>query len=192
MKHSTKLTAVLATTLGLATGAAYAGKYQDATLLFKNAAQSADFFKNSYAYAIFPTVGEGGFVVGAAHGRGRVYSRGIRVGDTAVTQLSVGWQAGGAAYSEIIFFQDKRALDEFESGNFQFGAGASVVAISSGAGAGVGTMGAGAGASAGMKDAAVVGAYNHGMAVVTIVKGGLMASASLEGEKFSYTARRGT
>jgi lipid-binding SYLF domain-containing protein len=174
--------------LGLGTGVARAEKYQDTVHLFRDAAQSTEFFKNSYAYAVFPTVGQGGFVVGAAHGRGRVFSQGAYIGDTTVTQLSVGWQAGGEAFSEIIFFENKRALDEFESGTFQFGAGASVVVITAGAAADVGTLGAEAGASAGKRDAKVVGSYNKGMAVFTIVKGGLMYDASLEGEKFSYKA----
>jgi lipid-binding SYLF domain-containing protein len=189
MKHPTVLATLVAATIGLGAGTAFAGKYEDATRLFKHAGQSAEYFKKSYAYAIFPTVGQGGFVVGAAHGDGRVYSHGVYVGDTAVTQLSVGWQAGGQAYTEIIFFEDKRALDEFESGNFQFGAGASVVAITAGASAAATTEGAGASASGGKKDAVVAGGYSGGMAVFTIVKGGLMYDASIEGEKFSFSPR---
>jgi lipid-binding SYLF domain-containing protein len=192
MKQSIMLTAMAAATLGLGAGAAHAEKYQDAAQSFRNATQSAEFFKHSYAYAVFPTVGQGGFGVGAAHGRGRVYTHGTQVGDTSVTQLSVGWQVGGEAYSEIIFFEDKRALDEFESGTFEFSAGASVVAITAGASAGVGTLGADAGASAGMNDAKVVGKYNKGMAVFTIVKAGLMYDASLQGERFSFTANNRT
>jgi len=192
MNHSITKTALAASALLFGVGIAHAEKYQDTTQLFKDARQSAEFFKKSYAYAVFPTVGQGGFGVGAAHGRGRVYSRGMHVGDTSVTQLSLGWQVGGQAYSEIIFFEDKRALDEFESGTFEFSAGASVVAITAGAAADVGTLGADAGASAGSKNAKVVGAYNKGMAVFTIVKGGLMYDASLEGEKFSFTPHHRT
>jgi lipid-binding SYLF domain-containing protein len=181
------VTAAVAT-LVLGTGVARASRDQDTTRLFKDANQSAAFFNNSYGYAIFPTIGEGGFGVGAAHGRGHVYSHGKRVGETTVTQLSVGWQVGGEAYSEIIFFKDKRALDEFESGEFQFGAGASVIAITAAAAVDAGTQGVGAGASGGEKDASVAGGYHKGMAVFTIYKGGLMYNASLEGEKFSFKA----
>jgi hypothetical protein len=74
------------------------------------------FFHHSYANAVFPTVGEGGFIVGAALGKGRVYVHGRLVGNTTMTQVSGGFQAGGKAYSQIIFFEDKRSLDEFESG----------------------------------------------------------------------------
>jgi lipid-binding SYLF domain-containing protein len=103
--------------------------------------------------------------------------------------LSVGFQAGGKAYSQIIFFEDKRALDEFESGNFEFGADASVVAITAGVNAGAATDGASAGASAGQNDAKTRGIYQKGMAVFTIAKGGLMYSAAIAGQKFSYTPR---
>jgi lipid-binding SYLF domain-containing protein len=190
MKNPIVFPAMVAATLALSTGMAHAGKYQDATQLFKDAAQSASFFDKSYAYAIFPTVGQGGFLVGGAYGNGRVYQHGNHVGDTSVTQLSVGWQAGGQAYSEIVFFEDKRALDEFESGAFQFGAGVGVVVITAGAAADVATSGAGAGASGGPKNAVLVGKYEKGMAVFTIVKGGLMFDASVEGEKFSYRSHK--
>jgi lipid-binding SYLF domain-containing protein len=186
--HSRVATAVAALLLGA--GAAHAADYRQAITSFKNAPQSADFFNNSYGYAIFPTVGEGSFIVGGAHGDGRVYAHGVRVGTASVSQLSVGWQAGGQAYSEIIFFKDQRALDAFESGNFQFGAGVSAVVITAGASASADTSGAEASASGGQNDAHVAGAYSNGMAVFTIVKGGLEGGASVEGEKFSYQPKR--
>jgi len=154
--------------------------------LFKNAGQSASFFSNSYGYAVFPTIGKGGLVVGAAHGTGRVYAQGKLIGTASMTQVSVGFQLGGQAYSQIIFFQDKRALDEFTSGNFEFSADASAVAITAGASASAGTGGTGAGASGGQHDANTVGGYYKGMAVFTIAKGGLMYQAAIAGQKFSY------
>jgi lipid-binding SYLF domain-containing protein len=170
-------------------GMAYAGKYEDTVALFKNAGESATFFKNSYAYAVFPNIGEGGFIVGGAYGKGRVYVNGALVGDTTMQQLSVGFQAGGKGYAQIIFFQDKRALDEFESGSFEFSAGASAVAVTAGANASVGTSGVTSGASGGKRDASTVGSYNDGMAVFTIAKGGLMYAAALAGQRFTYKAR---
>jgi lipid-binding SYLF domain-containing protein len=178
------MTAVAALLLG--GGAAHAAGYAKAIASFKSAAQSADFFKHSYGYAIFPTVGEGSFIVGGAHGEGRVYVHGVRVGTASVTQLSVGFQAGGKAYSEIIFFKDQQALDAFESGNFQFGAGVSAVVITAGASASADTSGTQASASGGQNDAKVVGAYKDGIVVFTIAKGGLEGGASVEGEKFAY------
>ena len=170
-------------------GQARGSSYSDTIELFKNAGPSAAFFDNCYAYAVFPTVGEGALVVGAAHGNGRVYVHGRYVGNTAMTQVSAGFQAGGKAFSQIIFFQDKRALDEFESGSFEFSADASVTAITASASASAGTDGTNAGASAGKKDARDTGAYEKGMAVFTIAKGGLMYQASVAGQKFSFKPR---
>jgi lipid-binding SYLF domain-containing protein len=167
-----------------------ADDYTDTVTLFKNAGDSASYFHKSYGYAVFPTVGEAGFIVGGAGGKGRVYVHGKYVGDTTVAQLSVGFQAGGKAYSEIIFFEDKRALDEFESGSFAFGAGVSAIVITAGASASAGTTGANAGASGGKKDATTAGGgYQKGVVVFTIAKGGLMYTATVEGQKFSYTPR---
>jgi lipid-binding SYLF domain-containing protein len=168
--------------------AAWADDYSDTTALFKNAGQSAGFFSKSYGYAVFPTIGKGGLGVGAAHGKGRVYATGKHVGDTSMTQVSVGFQAGGQAYSEIIFFEDKRAFDEFTSGNFEFSADAGAVVITAGASASAATTGATGSASGGKKDADTVGKYHKGMVVFTIAKGGLMYEAALAGQKFSYKA----
>ena len=88
--------------------AAYAGKYTDTINLFRHAGESASFFERSYGYAVFPTVGEGALGVGGAFGKGHVYVHGHLVGDTTMGQVSVGFQAGGKAYSQIIFFEDKR------------------------------------------------------------------------------------
>ena len=168
---------------------AHASKYSDTINLFKNAGQSSTFFHKCYGYAVFPTVGEGGLGVGGAFGKGQVYVHGHYVGDTKMGQVSVGFQAGGKAFSQIIFFEDKRALDEFESGTFEFTAGASAVAVTAGASASAGTSGASAGASADQKDARATGVYEKGMAVFTIAKGGLMYAVTLAGQKFSYEAR---
>jgi len=169
------------------TSVASANKYPDTIALFKNAGESAAFFDSCYGYAVFPTVGKGGLIVGAAHGKGHVYEKGKYIGNTSVTQLSVGFQAGGQAYSEIIFFEDKRALDEFTKGNFEFEAGVSAVAITAAAGATAGTAGATATASGGKRDATTVGSsYYKGVAVFTIVKGGAMYQATVAGQKFTF------
>jgi lipid-binding SYLF domain-containing protein len=167
-------------------GVALADSYSDTTTLFKNAGQSAGFFKDSYAYAVFPTIGKGGLVVGGAHGNGRAYVQHQYVGDTSMTQVSIGFQAGGQAYSEIVFFEDKRSFDEFSKGDFEFDASVGAVAITAAAGGSVGTNGASGSASGGEKDASTAGSYHKGVAVFTIVKGGAMYEASVAGQKFSY------
>ena len=186
MKHFIRARALMPLLI-VSIGAARAASYADTIAVFKNAGSSATFFDKSYAYAVFPTVGSGAFGVGGAYGKGRVYVHGAYTGNATLGQVSVGFQAGGKAYSEIIFFEDQRALDEFVSGNFEFGADASVVAVTAGANAGAATNGASSGASAGQNDATTHGIYQKGMAVFTVAKGGLMFSASIAGQKFSYT-----
>jgi len=137
------------TSLMFAGSVVSADEYSDTITVFKNAGDSAAFFDNSYGYAVFPTIGKGGLGVGAAHGNGRVYEKGKHIGDTSMTAVSIGFQAGGQAFSEIIFFENKAALDQFTSGNFEFGADVGAVAIKSGASGSVGTTGATASASSG-------------------------------------------
>ncbi len=169
---------------------AWADNYADTIKVFKNAGESGKFFQNAYGYAVFPTIGKGGIGIGGAHGKGRVYVGDKHVGNTSMTQVTIGAQLGGQAYSQIIFFEDKRAFDEFTSGNFEFGAQATAVAITAGASATASTSGRSAGASAGKSDATTVGAYTKGMAVFTVAKGGLMYEASIGGQKFSYKPRK--
>ena len=177
---------VLSATMVLSGAPAFADKYSDTTDLFKKAGESASFFTDSYGYAVFPTIAKGGLGVGAAHGKGRVYEQGKYVGDTSMTQLTVGFQAGGQAYSQIVFFQDERSFKEFTRGNFEFGAGVSAVAVTAAVSGTAGTTGTAAGASGGKKDATTAGGYHKGLAVFMIVKGGAMFEASVAGQKFSY------
>ena len=182
----------LALLLCLPAAALHAATVKETIEIFKNAGVSPTFFGQSYGYAVFPTVGEGALVVGGGFSKGRVYVHGHYAGETKLVQISVGFQAGGKAYSEIIFFEDKRALDEFESGHFAFGADASAVAITVGAEAGAGTSGVSSEASGDSSNAETSGGYHNGMAVFTVAKGGLMYAATISGQKFSYTPRGGT
>ena len=170
----------------LAAGPAFADKYSDTVSLFKNAGQSASFFGKSYGYAVFPTIGKAGLGIGGAHGEGRVYEQGKYVGDTKMTQLSLGFQAGAEGFSEMIFFEDKRSFDEFTSGNFEFGANVGAVVITAAASGTATTTGSTATASGGKKDAKTAGKYEKGTAIFVISKGGLMYEASVSGQKFSY------
>ncbi len=179
-------TIMLAAVLAFTAVTAHADEYVDTINLFKKAGKSETFFKNSYGYAVFPTVGKGGLVVGAAHGTGRVYRQGAYVGDTSLTQLSVGFQAGGEVFSEIIFFENKAAFDKFTAGNFALAATARATAITASAGATASTAGSGAGASGTKHNAATAGGYQDGMVIFTLTKGGLMYEATVAGQKFSY------
>jgi hypothetical protein len=138
MNKMLRLVSAVLVLAGVSAGVARADSYDDTIHNFKQAGKRGAFFAKSYGYAVFPTVG-------GAHGKGRVYVQGVLTGDTTVNLLSAGLQAGAKTYSEIIFFESKRALDQFESGHFAFGADASAVAETVGAEAGAGTSGVSSG-----------------------------------------------
>lgn len=168
---------------------AYADSYNDAVQRFHKANQSKDFFKDAYGFAVFPTVGKAGIGLGGAYGEGRVY-RGLKhIGDTTLTQLSFGFQLGGQAYSQIIFFKDKRAFDEFTTGDFEFSAQASAAVITAGATAEASTKGVSASGGLTQDSNETAGRYYKGMATFIIVKGGLMYEVAISGQKFSYTPK---
>ena len=144
----------------------------------------ARFHKSAYGYAVFPTIGKGGFGIGAAHGEGRVYRNGKKTGDVTMTQISIGLQLGGQAYSQVVYFEDKRAFKEFTSGQFEFGAQAEAIAITYSAGVQAGTDGASASANSTQTETK----YYKGLIVFTMGKGGLMYQAALGGQKYDYEA----
>ena len=161
-------------------------KFAETIGIFNQSPQVQPYFTNAYGYAVFPTIGKGGLGIGGAHGKGQVYRGGKVTGKTSMTKVSIGFQAGGQAFSQVIFFKDKRAYDEFTSGEFAFDAQASAVAITAGAQAQAGSTGATAGASAGPKTGTQAKtSYSKGMAIFVHVKGGLMYEAAIAGQKFS-------
>jgi len=145
-------------------------KAQEAVAEFKKADPGMKtFFDKAYGYAVFPTVGKGAIGIGGAHGSGLVYEKGKVIGKTTLSQVTIGFQLGGQAYREIIFFENKGTIDRFKGGNFEFSAQASAVAATAGASA----------------DAD----FEGGLAVFTMAKGGLMYEASIGGQKFSFTPK---
>jgi lipid-binding SYLF domain-containing protein len=169
---------------------AQADSYSNTIEVFKKSPAVQFFFENAYGYAVFPTVGKGGIGIGGAYGKGRVYRGGKVTGTTSLIKATIGFQLGGQAFSEIIFFQDKRAYNEFTNGNFEFDAAASAVAITAGAQVKAGTDGATAGASAGPATGTQAKTnYRKGMAVFVHTKGGLMYEAAIGGQKFSFKAK---
>ena len=170
---------------------ARADKFTDTINVFKKSEVVQPFFKNAYGYAVFPTIGKAGIGIGGSYGTGQVYKGGKVTGEASVLKGSIGFQLGAQAFSQMIFFEDKRAYDEFTSGNFEFDATASAVAITAGAQASAGTEGASAGASAGPatgKQAKT--SYHKGMVVFTHAKGGLMYEASIGGQKFKFKPKK--
>jgi len=178
---------ILTLLLSLSASQAWADKYSETKKMFSDAG-IASHFDSAYGYALFPTIGKAGFVVGGAYGEGRVYEQGKYIGDTVMTQGTVGFQIGGAGFSQVVFFQDQRALTEFTNGNFEFGAEVSAVALTAAAGAAANTAGSSTTASGGKNNANTKGAgYNKGMATYTITKGGAMFEASVGGQNFEFT-----
>lgn len=166
---------------------AWADNYADTKKMFEDAG-IADKFTSAFGYALFPTIGKAGFVVGGAYGKGRVYMQGEYYGDTAMTQATIGFQLGGAGFSQVVFFEDKYAFASFVRGNFEFGADVKAVALTTAVGASANTAGSSATASGGKNNASIGDSgYNRGMATYTITKGGLMYEATVGGQKFSFT-----
>lgn len=140
-------------------------KAQQALKLFKEKDPKVQrFLDESTGYVVIPTVGKGGLGVGGARGKGLLYEAGAPSAVVTLTQITVGFQAGGQAYSEFLFFKDDAALANFKRGNYELGAQASAVAVTAGASA----------------DANFIG----GVAIFTQDKGGLMYEASVGGQKF--------
>jgi len=170
----------------------YAENYSDTINLFKKSEAVQPFFKSAYGYAVFPVIGKAGFVVGGSYGNGQVYQGGKVTGTASLTKMSVGWQAGGQAFSEIIFFQDERAYNEFTSGEFALDAQTTAVAITAGAQMRAGTQGASIGASSGPATGVQAKTkYIKGMATFVHAKGGLMFEASVGGQKFNFIPAKG-
>ena len=155
---------------------------------FKKIEVVEPFFGTAHAYAVFAKIGKGGLGIGGAHGKGQMYVGGKVVGFTSMSDISIGLQAGGQSYAQVIFFENAASLEDFTSGNFEFKASASAVAVQASADASAGTEGAGSSAS-GTKtgDKSATGAkYQEGIAVFTMAKGGLMYAATIAGQKYTY------
>lgn len=181
----------LLTTFALIAQPAFADDVDTAIENFRGAG-AGDFIDDAYGYAVFPSIGKGGIGIGGAHGKGEVFVGGKKVGKTKMSQITYGLQLGGQVYSQMIFFRDERAFDDFTSGNFEFGAQATAVALTAGAQAST-TSGGGGNTSSGTDaDSSKVNADDKeydsrsGMATFTIAKGGLMYEATLGGQKFKY------
>jgi len=149
--------------------AEYDGKAQKALALFKEKNDKVDgYIAKAPGYVVIPTVGKGGIGIGGARGKGLLYENGAITGYVTLSQLSIGFQWGGQAYSEFIFFEDAATLANFKKGNFELNAQASAVAVTAGASA----------------DAS----FNDGMMIFTQDKGGLMYEAAVGGQKFKFEA----
>ena len=124
------------------------------------------YFKEAYGYVVFPTVGKGGLIIGAAHGTGVVFEKGAIVGKASITKVTIGAQVGGEAYSELMFFKDKATCEKFKSGGAKFQANAT--------------------ATAGDATRQATANWTEGVAIFFKGKGGLIADASMGTQDFSF------
>lgn len=127
-----------------------------------------DWVSNAYGYVVFPEIAKGGFWIGGGFGRGVVFERGEPMGRATTSQATIGAQIGAQTYSQVIFFRDQAALRTFQRGNLEFSAQATAVAATAGA--------------------AATTSYERGVAVFNMTRGGLMAEASIGGQRFTYEA----
>lgn len=172
-----KFTALLAAMI-LVMSASAQTKSKDQKIIRDSKKAKADFistdglmkslFETAHGYVIFPNVGKGGLGVGGALGNGAVYEKGKLIGMAKLTQLNIGFQAGGQAYREVVFFEDEAVLNNFRQDKIQLSAQASAVVANQGA--------------------AASAKYKNGVMVFTHVKGGLMYEASIGGQKFNFRA----
>jgi len=141
---------------------------QQTVSLFQKTDPTMDrFFQEAYGYAVFPDVYKGGFLMlGGARGKGYVYEQGALIGRSSITQVNVGPQLGGQSFAEIIFFRTQSDLEDFKRGNYELNAQASAIAVTSGV--------------------ATNTDYSDGVAIFALPKSGLMAEASVGGQKFSF------
>jgi lipid-binding SYLF domain-containing protein len=167
---------------GAAHAAATAEECRATLAKFRQLGNVPEMLAQSYGYAVLPTIGKGGIGIGAAGGTGCVFAGGKHTGKVSMGQVTIGWQLGGQAYSQLILFKNADTYTEFTRGQFEFGADATAVALTYGAQAGASTKGASASAG----ETKGVGMWKRGMAVFTLTKGGLMYEASIGGQKFSF------
>ena len=125
-----------------------------------------DWINHAHGYVVFPEIAKGGFGVGGGFGRGVVFERGQPIGRATTSQATIGAQIGAQSYSQVIFFRDDAALRTFQRGNFEFSAQATAVAATAGA--------------------AATTSYERGVAVFNMTRGGLMAEASVGGQRFTF------
>jgi len=149
---------------------------------FKNLGNVSEMLAQSYGYAVMPTIGKGGMGIGGAGGTGCVFADGKHTGNVSMGQVTIGFQLGGQAYSQLILFKNADTYKEFTGGNFEFGADATAVALTYGASAEAGTEGASASAG----DTHGKAMWKRGMAIFTLAKGGLMYEASIGGQKYNF------
>lgn len=187
MNRISKTFLILATTLVAYASTAASAHSKTAACLetlakFKELGNVSELLAEAYGFAVLPTIGKGGLGIGGAGGGGCVFADGRQTGTVKMGQLTIGFQLGGQAYSQLVLVKHPDIYKEFTNGNFEFGADATAVALNYGASATANTQGSSASAG----DTKGVGGWKRGMAIFTLAKGGLMYEASVGGQKYAF------
>jgi len=167
---------------------AMADQYTDTIDTFLKSDAVKPFFNEAYAYVVFPKIGKAGYIIGGAYGVGRVCKQGIITGTSVMKKISLGFQIGAQMFSQIIFFQDKKAYEDFTTQRFAFDGSFSAVMLTLGTQAQAGTRGSSASASIGPATGIQAETeYHNGMVVFIHTLGGLMYEMALSGQNFTFT-----
>lgn len=126
----------------------------------------ADAIRNAPAYAVFPSVGKGGVLVGGAYGKGILYEGGRASGYVSLQQASLGAQLGGQSFAELLLLRTPGEIADVKSGRYSVGADASAVILTAGA----------AGSTT----------FDPNTTVFVMPRGGLMVDISISGQQLKY------
>lgn len=131
---------------------------------------ASEMFNDAHAYAIFPNVGKGAYIIGGASGNGVVYQNGNVIGYADLKQVDIGLQAGGKSFVEVLFFEDQGTLDRFKNGSYELDANASAVILEKGVSRNL--------------------EFQDGVSIVTVPKAGAMAGVSVGGQRFTFQPKQ--
>lgn len=190
-KLHTRMLALIAVTLPVTASAQRVNDLSETIDLFSAIPVVRPFFENSYGYTVWDRIVRGGFGLGGATGRGQVYVGGEVTGFSRLIDVSIGFQAGGQVYRQIIFFENQTAYEEFASGSYEFDAQASAIAVTASAQASSSTQGSQASVGAATStELAGAEAFHNGMRVFTMAVGGLMYQATIAGQRYNFRPLR--
>ncbi|MBX3743974.1 MAG: hypothetical protein KF833_01565 [Verrucomicrobiae bacterium] len=130
----------------------------------------AERLTGAVGYAVFPSVGKGGLVFGGARGTGQAFEQGRLIGEVVLTQVTFGLQVGGQAFAQLVLFEDSAALDRLKESKLEMSAQIGAVAAAEGA----------------AKNAR----YVEGVLIFTRPLTGLMAEATVGGQRFRFRSEK--
>ena len=133
------------------------------------------FFRDACAIAVFPRVFRVGLGLGGGGGRGLLLYNGAVHGEVSQGAFSLGLQAGGQSFRQIIFFRTCESMREFtDSGNL-------------GPLSGRVELAGRASAQAGSSGASMDPGFTSDVALFSLSRGGLMLELAAAGVRYRFT-----